>query len=180
MMNRTSEVLYIINKIILIEEQQRVLYHITWVTHNSRVSERMKRFDKNKGLQPLVLGVAEEIEITTYIAGIVKEDNLKIAAYNICADHVHLILLSDEKKRDNIVRKLKGQSTQLYKDNRRMKEKFNLWAQKYNYTIILSDDQLTYALDYIRLNRIKHNLPVNYELQKIIKDMITPYEQLFD
>ncbi|HWA06251.1 MAG TPA: hypothetical protein VG961_06865 [Ignavibacteria bacterium] len=59
------------------EELQKLLYHITWVTHNSRVSDRMKKYFKNKGLQPLVLNIEQEIEITSCISRIVKEDNLK-------------------------------------------------------------------------------------------------------
>lgn len=108
------------------DEIQKLLYHITWVTHNSRVSERMKKYSKNKGLQPLVLNIRQEIEITSYISRIVKEDKLKLTAYNICADHIHLILFSDEIRRDNIVRKLKGKSTQLYKEKRNMISTYNL------------------------------------------------------
>ncbi len=161
------------------EEIKKLLFHITWVTHNSRVSERMKKYSKNKGLQPLVLDVEQEVEITTYISNIVKEDNLKIIAYNICADHIHLILFSEVTKRDNIIRKLKGKSTQMYKNKRNIIKPFSLWAQKYNFTIILSDDQLSNTYEYIMHNRIKHNLPINEELQKIINTMITPFENLF-
>lgn len=139
----------------------------------------MKKYSKNKGLQPLVLDIEEEIEITTYISKIVMEDNLKIIAYNICGDHIHLILYSEVTKRDNIIRKLKGKSTQKYKNKRNIIEPFSLWAQKYNFTIILSDDQLSNTYEYIMHNRIKHNLPINEELQKIINTMITPFENLF-
>ncbi len=138
----------------------------------------MKKYFKNKGLQPLVLNIEQEIEITSCISRIVKEDNLKITAYNICADHIHLILFSDESNRDNIVRKLKGKSTQLYKDSRSIKEQFSLWAQKYNYTIILTDEQLANAVDYIKCNRTKHNLSENSELQSIIDEMITSFDDL--
>lgn len=175
---RNIHILIYYPKFLMEEEIQKLLYHITWVTHNSRVSERMKKYSKNKGLQPLVLNIEQEIEITSYISKILKEDNLKLAAYNICADHIHLILFSDETKRDNIVRKLKGKSTQLYKDSRSIKEQFSLWAQKYNYTIILSDEQLSNAVEYIKCNRFKHNLPENSELQKIIDEMITPFDKL--
>jgi len=161
------------------EEIQKQVYHITWVTHNSRVSERMKKYSKNKGLQPLVLDIQREIEITSYISIIVKEDNLKLAAYNICADHIHLILCSENIKRDNIVRKLKGKSTQMYKETRRMNETFNLWAQKYNYSIILSEEQLSNTYEYIRCNRIKHNLPESAELQQTIDKMLTPFDKFF-
>lgn len=160
-------------------EIQKLLFHITWVTHNSRVSERMKKYSKHKGLKPLVLDIDQEIEITSYISKIVTEDNLKLAAFNICSDHVHMILFCDENKRENIIRKLKGKSTQLFKDNHRINIEFHLWAQKYNYTIILSDEQFANTLEYIRCNRVKHKLKENSVLQKIIDKMITKYDKLF-
>ena len=161
------------------EEEQKKLFHITWVTHNSRVSERMKKYFKNKGLQPLVLKVEDEIEITSFISQIVLEDKLKIVSYNICADHIHLILFCEEVKRDNIVRKLKGKSTQMYKNKRNIDESFSLWAQKYNFTIIFNEEQLFNTNEYILHNRLKHKLSNNYDLQKIINQMITPFEKLF-
>ena len=108
-------------------------YHITFVTHNSRVSERMMEFGVKVG-EPVILNDEKEVEITRYIAQIVKEDRLRIVAYNICRDHVHMVLVCAEEQRDNIVRKLKGKSTQLYKQNHNISGKFSLWAQKYSYT----------------------------------------------
>src|SRR5438876_5084638 len=97
------------------------LFLITWVTHKSRISERMEKYlqTKNKGLQPLVLNDADEVEVTRQICNITQQDNLKIIAYKICKDHVHLILACETDDRDNIVRKLKGKSTQLFKVNKK-------------------------------------------------------------
>ena len=160
-------------------EVQKLLYHITWVTHNSRVSERMKKYNKNKGLQPLVLNLEQEIEVIVLISKIIKEDKLKVAAFNICADHIHLILFCENLKRDNIIRKLKGKTTQMYKEKNNINDRFSLWAQKYNYTIILTENQLVNTLEYINCNRIKHNLPESKQLQMLIDEMVTPLEKLF-
>lgn len=154
------------------------IYHITWVTHNSRVSERMVVFGI-LGENPLILSGDEEIEITKYILQIVRGDNLKVINYNICRDHVHLLLACQEKKRDNIVRKLKGKSTQLYKENHNLKEEFHLWAQKYSCTYIEKDEHLENAIEYIKNNRKKHNLPENKRLKSLIAKMVTPYEEIF-
>lgn len=108
------------------EEEQSHLFHIIWVTHNSRVSERMKKFSRNKGLQPLVLDEKLEIEVTSYIAEIVIEDKYQIIAYNICGDHVHMIMYCEDKKRDNIIRKLKGKSAQKFKQKRKIETPFHL------------------------------------------------------
>lgn len=153
-------------------------YHITWVTHNSRVSERMVQFGVERG-EPVVLSGDDEIEITKYILQIVQEEKLRILNYNICRDHVHMLLICDESKRDNIVRKLKGKSTQLYKQNHGLKEEFHLWAQKYSCTFIESDKQMANTMEYIQHNREKHKLPRNKGLQPIVASMITPFADAF-
>ena len=158
------------------------LFLITWVTHKSRISERMEKYlqTKNKGLQPLVLNDADEVEVTRQICNITQQDNLKIIAYNICKNHVHLILACETDDRDNIVRKLKGKSTQLFKVNKNINTKFHLWAQKYNWLCITGDDQFSNLYEYVTQNRVKHGLEENRELELIIDEMLTPYDKLFN
>lgn len=166
-------------------------YHITWVTWNSRVSERMIEYEAvirssriNKGLQPLVpptiLSIQDEKDITKYIADITQNDRLRILAYNICEDHVHLILVCNDIERDNIVKKLKGISTQLYKQAHNINGEFHLWAQKYNYTEIVNEKQLFQVIQYIHYNREKHLLPENRALQPLVQKMLTPVDEAFD
>jgi REP element-mobilizing transposase RayT len=162
------------------DEDITKLFLVTWVTHSSRISERMKKYSKNKGLQPLVLSDEEEIEVTEYINEIVKKDMLKILSYNICKDHIHLILFCNEANRDNIVRKLKGKSAQSFKEKRNINAEFHLWAQKYNWTYVLDEKALQNAYIYVKYNRQKHNLTENKKLENIIANMITPYEQIFN
>jgi REP element-mobilizing transposase RayT len=166
-------------------------YHVTWVTHNSRISERMIEYEAvieqkriSKGLHPIVtpiiLNEQEEIEVASYIAQIVKEDGLRIIAYNICRDHVHLVLVCEGNERDNIVRKLKGKSTQRYKTSHQIEDEFHLWAQKYSWTIIRTDEQLSNTIMYIQNNRMKHKIPDNKGLQPLVEDMVTPIERAFN
>jgi len=70
------------------------------------------------------LNESQEVTVTRSIAEIVREDKLRILAYNICRDHVHLALVCEERDRDNIVRKLKGKSAQKYKETYRIEEEF--------------------------------------------------------
>ncbi|MFA6271873.1 MAG: transposase [Patescibacteria group bacterium] len=152
-------------------------YHITWVTHNSRVSERMVQFGVKRG-EPVVLNNDDEVEITRYIAHMVHEEELRVIAYNICRDHVHMILLCTELEKDNIIRKFKGKSAQLYKHKHGYKEEFHLWAQKYSYTPIESDEQMMNTIEYIQYNREKHNLPCNKGLQPLVDGMIMPFAEV--
>ncbi|RLD57743.1 MAG: hypothetical protein DRJ01_13510 [Bacteroidetes bacterium] len=55
-----------------------------------------------------------EIIITKAIAEIVKDDKLNVIEYNICGDHMHMLLVCTEDERDRIVGKLKGVSSKKY------------------------------------------------------------------
>ena len=89
------------------------IYHITWVTHNSRISDRMKRHNVKTG-PALIFTLNEEAEIAGYIAEVAIEDKIKILSFNICREHVHLLLKCQESSRDNIVNKLKVVSSRKY------------------------------------------------------------------
>lgn len=153
------------------------MYHITWVTHNSRVSERMFKLCIVRG-KPVILNNSEEVEITRYILQIVKEDKLIVSSYNICRDHIHMLLGCGEKDRDNIVRKLKGKSTQSYKDKRNIDKEFHLWAQKYSCTGIRSEEHLENIIAYIQHNREHHGLTVNKGLQPLVAEIVTPIDKI--
>ena len=131
----------------------------------------------NKGLQPLVeptwLGEEQEIEITEYIAQIVHEDRLLVLAYNICGDHVHIIIACPEMEKSNIVRKLKGKTTQYYKQRHNIDEEFHLWAQKYSWKLIENDHQMNSTINYIHYNRKKHGLPENRKLETVIAGFVS-------
>ncbi|MFH0702630.1 MAG: N-6 DNA methylase [bacterium] len=132
-------------------------FHVTWATHNSRYSERMAEYNVKTG-EPVIFDEQNEVLITTFIAQIINEDKLRVLAYNICGDHVHLALVCEENERDNIVRKIKGKSTQLYKQHNNINEEFHLWTQKYHSSLIEDEIALKNTLTYINNNRLKHGL----------------------
>ena len=105
-----------------------------------------------------------------------------MSAYNICNDHVHMLLVCEEDKLDNTVRKLKGKCAQKFKEFRSIPkdETFHLWAQKYNKTPITSDEQLYATIKYINNNRQKHELPdISNGLQPIVQNMICDITHAF-
>lgn len=154
-------------------------YHVTWVTHNSRVSERMVTFGVKRG-EPVLLDQEQEVELTRHLADIIRKDGLQVLAYNICRDHVHLVLVCSQDARDNLVRKLKGKSTQRYKQHHGVTEPLNLWAQKYHHTRLETDEQLYNTLHYVTHNREKHQLPENKGLQPLVQTMLTPQNRAFE
>ena len=91
----------------LLREKEKKAWHITTATHNSRYSQRM--FDNHVKLgKPVWLSEKEEQIVTETIAKIVKEDKLNIFAYNICGDHVHILLVCEKEELPKIVQKIKS------------------------------------------------------------------------
>lgn len=82
------------------------IWHVTTATHNSRYSQRM--FDCH-----IAVGEAEwidtedELIITQAIAEIAK-DELNIVEYNLCGDHMHLLLVCETEELPAIVGKIKS------------------------------------------------------------------------
>ncbi|MBL0145597.1 MAG: transposase [Chitinophagaceae bacterium] len=63
--------------------------------------------------KPVELGLKEEQALTHIFKDIIIENNYKCLAYNICKDHVHLILVCAENELTGIVQKLKSVSSKL-------------------------------------------------------------------
>ena len=220
-------------------------FHITWATYGSRTSQRMIdhkkviehyriRKSENPLLQAIELTDADEIEITEYIAEIVKKDNLRVLAYNICRDHIHIVIVCDDGELSRIVRKIKsvtarkfnfahgktipvkntgasphaprgfdditrnmvacplvddapiGSATPTKWDmgacprvHKRGQTQNRLWAQKFNWSYIETDERLANSIAYTENNRIKHNLEPNEALEPIIRQMLSSEIFLF-
>jgi len=120
------------------------------------------------------LGAKEELLVTEIIAEIVVKKNCRIYAYNICKDHVHIIIECCINNLSNIIRLMKGKSAQNYKESLGIDAsvKFNLWSQKFNRWLIESEDQFNKSVKYIISNRQKHGLVQSKGLQPLVLKMI--------
>ena len=178
-------------------------YHITTAIHDSRTSSRMIKFKvrerRELGTNPypniVYFTPEEELLVTQTVAKIVKEDHIKLLAFNICADHIHLLLVSDIKEIPRIMQKIKGRTSfVLNKSNskgfnkgfkplafkplaEKKEKKKPIWQQKYSSPKeITSQNQLENTIRYIQTNRNKHQLPPHKEnLQNIIDDMCSSF-----
>jgi type I restriction-modification system DNA methylase subunit/REP element-mobilizing transposase RayT len=161
-------------------KKEKKAFHVTWVTHNARTSQRMIDYKVKKG-EPFWLDEKLEIFITKEIAMIVKEDELNVLAYNICEDHVHMLLVCEPEELSNIVRKLKGRSSQRLKEHLEVPkdEKFHLWAQKFDRKPVEDEEGLETVRNYIIRNREKHNLPPNKGLQPLVAEAVCTIEHAF-
>ncbi len=91
----------------IFQEKEKKAWHVTCATHNSRYSQRM--FDNHVKLgDPVWLSEKEEQIVTEKIAEIVAKDELNLLAYNICGDHMHLLLVCEEEELPKIVQKIKS------------------------------------------------------------------------
>jgi REP element-mobilizing transposase RayT len=159
----------------------------------------MKKYNVRKG-PALRLGLEEEIALTRIFGKIIRESGFRCIAYNICVDHVHLILVCSPEKLTAQVQKIKSVSS---KDFHRLnipmshdplKHKGHLWSQKfYRATLdvwelntvtnrpgfIYSDSYLQNAINYIRTNRYKHELTISEELELAIQEFVIDEETAF-
>ena len=93
----------------IFKKKEKKAWHITTATHNSRYSQRMYDNYVKRG-EPVWLSEEEELIVTEKIAEIVKEDRLNILAYNICGDHLHLVLVCEKDEVPKIMQKIKSMS----------------------------------------------------------------------
>ncbi|MDO9275417.1 MAG: TaqI-like C-terminal specificity domain-containing protein, partial [Lutibacter sp.] len=131
----------------------------------------------------------DEFIITQTIANIVKEDSLNVLAYNICADHIHLLLVCEEENVPIIMQRIKGKTARAHNSNKGINplvQKENeksvpLWTQKFGCKEITTEAHLFTAIDYIKHNRSKHNLPQhsNKGFKPLVENFICDYEHAF-
>lgn len=133
--------------------------------------------------QPIWLEPEDELLITEVVAEIVKEDRLNILAYNICGDHMHILLVCEKEEVTRIMQKIKSITAKIYnrsvgktllsmehaplaRSNERKKhpplrkqKHISLWTQKFGCKEIKDETYLFNAMKYIKFNRDKHKLP---------------------
>ena len=94
----------------IFQKKNKKAWHVTTATHNSRTSQRMWDLKIEPG-EAVWLDEEKEVIVTRAILEIVKEDKLDVLAYNICGDHMHIMLVCEEEELNDIVAKIKGRSS---------------------------------------------------------------------
>lgn len=173
---------------------QKEYFHITASLHDSRTSKRMIEFSARQrrfgGSKPRAvvfpLKRSEEELIAKTVEDLVNEFELSIPAFNLCWDHMHLVLCCTAEEVPVIMHKIKGRSARecnklrfstginprgmdFPRGRTVLKDKSTpFWSQKYYCKPITTELQLKNTINYIVNNKIKHGLPENKELEKII------------
>ena len=179
------------------KEKQKKPWHITTAIHDSRTSQRMidykVREKRAMGTMPEpqinYLTDKDEMVIAETVLVLVKEQNLNILAFNVCKDHIHIVLVCEEEDVNEIVRKIKGRTAREVNLNNGIqplvKEKgeksIPLWTQKFGCKEIVDENQLVNTINYIKTNRAKHQLPDNSikGFKPLVESIACSYEHAF-
>jgi type I restriction-modification system DNA methylase subunit len=177
------------------KDKDKTAYHIVTAAHDSRTSQRMIDFKvrelRDHGTRPTAEGIwltaEDELNIAKTVTEIVEEDQLNVMGFNICGDHMHLLLVCEQEELTKIVGKIKGKTARVYNANKGIHPLVNkgeekavsLWAQKFGKKEITSEEQLWNTVNYIKTNRSKHELPEHKELDKVCRRLFASYEHAF-
>ncbi len=132
------------------------LWFVTFVTHNSRISERMVTYGVTVG-EPLIFSAEDQIFIAETISEAAKRYGIAIALFNVLPDHVHMVVSAqNEKDLNEHIRKIKGFSSHKFQRSRNWDKGQHVWAQKFNRQLIEEENALTEILEYVWNNHIKH------------------------
>ncbi|NMB50617.1 MAG: N-6 DNA methylase [Bacteroidales bacterium] len=177
-------------------------FNITWTTHNSRKKENYMP-SKTEGLVPIQLSLEERNEVAQLLAWRIKAKHYRVLAMNVLDDHVHLLLVAEEKDVPKIVGDLKSYASHEfdmttthdttygttddtthdtlgcpargleYSDSTRQK----LWSKHYNNTPVEDFQHFANAIDYINNNHLKHQIPaIDFSL---FQDVLTSIDKAF-
>lgn len=151
--------------------------------------------------EPIELNISEEIELTRIVGQIVLESRFKVIAYNICSDHIHLLLVCHENGVTSQIQKLKSISSKRFHrsvkitSHKPSEHNNHLWSQKFYYCHLdewsletlsrtpgemYKESHFTRTINYIVRNRIKHGLQFSAELQEIIASFVVTIDDAYD
>ncbi|MBZ0315487.1 MAG: N-6 DNA methylase [Anaerolineae bacterium] len=137
-------------------ERSRSLYFVTFVTHNSRVSERMVTYGSQAG-EPFILNAQDRLLMAQKIAETCQRHHIAVVAWNVLPDHVHMVIAAEnEEALDEQVRKIKGASSFAFARERGMEKGQHIWAQKFNHRLITDENMLREVVEYVMSNHRKH------------------------
>lgn len=136
--------------------RRREFWFVTFVTHNSRVSERMVTFGVETD-EPLVFSPDDQLLIAEQIAEACRRHDVPVVALNVLPDHVHMVIAAvDEKTLNEVVRKIKGYSSHAFQQARGWPEGQHVWARKFNRKPLPDEKAFHKAINYINKNHYKH------------------------
>ena len=120
-----------------------------------------------------------EERLHKYITGIVQNNEHKMLAINSVPDHLHLFIgLSPKQSISDMMRLVKGDSSEFINNNKFTKRKFN-WQDGYG-AFSNSHSQIDSVIKYV-LNQKKHHRKISFreEYIKMLKDYDVNYDEKY-
>lgn len=181
----------------IFKEKNKKAFHITTAIHDSRTSQRMidykVREKRDMGTNPYpnvcYLEPEDEAIITKTISEIVVQHQLNLLQYNICKDHMHLVLVCEEEEVPVLMQQIKGKTARVHNSSKGINplvQKENdkavpLWTQKFGCKEITTPEQLFNTIEYVKHNRIKHELAAHPKATAlVIENMLCTQEAAFE
>ena len=138
-------------------------YLATFTTHNSRISDRMVKYNPPgfvKHITP-VLFLDNDLELMIELVfDSIERHGLVVSIFNVLPDHVHLLIwCEDFTGLSEAVRKVKGGTSFHFKKQKGWrKEDGPIWSQKFH-KLELEETEADYArvYDYVKNNHAKHS-----------------------
>lgn len=158
---------------VISSEKNKFVYHITTTINDSRTSDRMiqyqareRRFGGTLPKQVIIPITKNEEELIAKIVDeIVKEDNLNLAAFNVCYDHIHFLLVCEEEEVPKIVKKIKGRTARECNKMRSSNKGIHS----------LDSNNMIHSIDNKGIYSLKNNGINPVDGKKIVKDGSTPF-----
>ncbi len=137
-------------------------FFITWVTHNSRYSERMKLYKVEKQ-EWFFLDFDDRVLVYDLISQKLLKKWKKNFTLNVLSDHVHLVVLYDEEKLSKFVWEIKWWVSFEFSRIKRYSEQWfwkwnKIWAKWFSKIFLNTDEHYEKAIDYTLENHKKHEI----------------------
>jgi REP element-mobilizing transposase RayT len=146
--------------------------HIVFALKNSRYDyvkiQRKKEVGFISKTYPFIEGQQEE-KLVEILCKIATDISLDIIAFNFSGDHLHAIIAGEKDELSNKIGLWKGKTSYIF--NRLIDPLINdklviksdgtkqvLWAKSFYQKLLLSPDQLSNTIVYIKNNREKHGI----------------------
>jgi REP element-mobilizing transposase RayT len=151
-----------------------MLWLVTFVTHNSRLSQRMERYHIRPG-DPFILNPEDQLLVATAIAEQAWKSQIGLAAYNVLPDHVHMIAQAEsEIELSDHVRRTKGYTSHVVRKSHGVQGDCHIWAQKFNRRLIPDGEALQRTIQYVMDNHLKHQAMWGERLIPIWDEKLRP------
>ena len=137
-------------------------FFITWVTHNSRYSDRMKLYKVEKK-EWFFLNLEDRKLMYKLISDKIEDKWIKNYTLNVLSDHIHLVIIYDDEKLSKFIWEIKWAVSFKFSKIKNFSNKWDwkwikIWAKSFSSTFLNDWESYEKAINYTLENHTKHNI----------------------